>query len=190
MEHPRSRTGAEILLSLAASYEFERRAIVALDGSLDAAQKVLADPSEERFYVHNKSVKAYVLREVYRDLAAGLRERGYPALDTVLQKYRDEQLRIYDLLTEMGGEIRCRAQYALGRLYWDEGQAESALMTWGDTDPAFADVTLTSIRGAITERRRPLDAVPAIDDILGRQTVAERSDLLARIMKFHKWGGR
>jgi hypothetical protein len=190
MEHPRSRTGAEILLCLAASYEFERRTIVALDGSLDAVKRVLADPTGARLYVHNKDVKAYVLREVYRDLAAGLRERGYPALDAVLQKYRDEQLRIYDLLTAMGGEIRCRAQYALGRLYWDEGRAESALLVWRDTDPAFADVVLTGIRGAIIERRRPLDAVPAIDVLLGRQTVSEKTNQLARIMKFHKWDRR
>jgi len=190
LKDPRSRTGAEILLGLAASYEFERRAILALDGSLDVAKAVLADPSEKRFYVHNKSVKAYVVREVYRDLAAGLRDRDYPALDTVLQKYRDEQLRIYDLLIGMGGEIKCRALYALGRLNWDEGQTGPAMEVWKSTDPAFADETLTAIRGAIIERKRPLDAVPRIDAILGRQTAAGKAGLLARIAKFHKWDQR
>jgi hypothetical protein len=190
LKYPRTRTGAEILLGLAASYEFERRAIVALDGSLDAAKIILADPSEDRFYVHNKSVKAYVVREVYRDLAAELRSRDYPALETVLQKYRDEQLRIYDLLIGMGGDIKCRALYALGRLYWDEGQTGLAMEVWKSTDPAFADETLTAIRGAIVERRRPLDAVPRIDDILGRQTAAAKSRLLERIVKFHKWERR
>jgi len=190
LKNLRSRTGAEILLCLAASYEFERRAIAALDGSLEAAELVLADPSGERFYVHNKSVKAYVLREVYRDLAAELRSRDFLSLQTVLQKYRDEQLRIYDLLKGMGGDIECRALYALGRFHWDEGRTEQAMETWKDTDPAFADETLTRIRGAIIERRRPLDAVPRIDDILGRQAAAGKSQLLERIARFHKWKER
>jgi hypothetical protein len=190
LKYPESRTGAEILLGLAASYEFERRAIVALDGSLDAAKKVLADPAEGRFYVHNKDVKAYVLREVYRDLAAELLSRDYPALEPVLQRYRDEQLRIYDLLKGLGGEIRCRALYALGRYHWDEGRTELAMETWKGTDPAFADETLTRIRGAVVERRRPLDAVPRIDAILGQETAAAKSILLERIAKFHKWDRR
>jgi hypothetical protein len=190
LKYPRTRIGAEILLGLAASYEFERRAVVALDGSLEAAQKVLADPSEDRFYVHNKSVKAYVLREVYRDLAAELRSRDFRALETVLRKYRDEQLRIYDLLAGMGGEAKCRALYALGRYHWDEGRTELAMEIWKGTDPAFADETLTQIRGAIIERRRPLDAVPRIDDILGREAAAAKSRQLERITKFHKWDRR
>jgi hypothetical protein len=61
---------------------------------------------------------------------------------------------------------------------------------WKSTDPAFADETLTAIRGAIVERRRPLDAVPRIDAILGRQTAAAKSRLLERIVKFHKWERR
>lgn len=190
LEHRRSRTGAEILLGLAASYEFERRAIVALDGALDAAKTVLADPSEERFFVHNKSAKAYVVREVYRDLVAELRGRDYPALGTVLQKYRDEQLGIYDLLIGMGGEVKCRAQYALGRLYWDEGQTKLAMEIWKATDPAFADETLTWIRSAIIEGRRLSNPVPRIDAILARLGAGEKSVQLARIAKFHKWDRR
>jgi hypothetical protein len=190
LEHPRSRAGAEILLGLAASYEFERRAIVALDGALDAAKTVLMEPANERFYVHNKNVKAYVVREVYLDFAAELRDRGYPALETVIQKYRDEQLRIYDLLIGMGGEIRCRALYALGRLYWDEGRTELAMETWKSTDPAFADETLTCIRGAVIEDRRLGNPVARIDAILDRLAAGEKSDQLARIAKFHKWDRR
>ncbi len=189
-EHPRSRAGVEILLGLAASFEFERRAIIALDGSLDAAKRVLAEPANGPFSVHNKNVKAYVVREVYFDLAAELRDRGYPDLNSVVQKYRDEQLRIYDLLMGMGGEIRCRALFALGRLYWDEGNTGLAMETWKSTDPAFADETLTWIRGAIIEDRRLSNPVARIDAILGQLAAGERSDQLARIAKFHKWDRR
>jgi hypothetical protein len=38
LRNPTTRTGVAILLCLAASYEFERRALLALDGSLDAAE--------------------------------------------------------------------------------------------------------------------------------------------------------
>jgi len=62
--------------------------------------------------------------------------------------------------------------------------------TWKGTDPAFADESLTRIRGAIVERRRPLDAVPRIDAILGQETAAAKSILLERIAKFHKWDRR
>jgi len=190
LRHPRSKTGAEILLGLAATYEFERRAIVALDGALDAARSVLTEPANERFHAHNKNVKAYVIREVYRDLAAELRDLGYPALETVTRKYRDEQLRIYDLLIGMGGRIRCRALYALGRLYWDEGRTEQAMETWKAADPAFADEILTQIRGAIIEDRKLGNPVARIDAIFGRLAAGERSDQLARIAKFHKWDRR
>lgn len=190
MRQPRSKTGAEILFGLAATYEFERRAIVALDGALDAAELVLAEPANERIYVHNKNVKAYVLREVYRDLATELRDLGYPALETVIQKYRDEQIRIYDLLIAMGGEIKCRGLCALGRLYWDEGRTEQAMETWKAADPAFADETLTQIRGAIIEDRKLSNPVARIDDIFSRRAADERAGQLARIAKFHKWDRR
>jgi tetratricopeptide (TPR) repeat protein len=190
LRHARSKTGAEILLGLAATYEFERRAIVALDGALDAAKSVLTEPANERFHAHNKNVKAYVIREVYRDLAAELRDLGYPALETVIQKYRDEQLRVYDLLIEMGGEIKCRALYSLGRLYWDEGRTEQAMETWKSADPAFADGILSQITGAIVEDRKLGNPVARIDTIFGRLAAGERSDQLARIAKFHKWDRR
>ncbi len=190
LRQPRSGTGAEILFSLAATYEFERRAIVALDGALDAAQFVLTEPASEGFHVHNKNVKAYVVREVYRDLVAELRDLGYPDLETVIQKYRDEQLGIYDLLMGMGGRIRCRALCAVGRLYWDEGRTEQAMETWRATDPAFADEILTQIRGAIIEGRRLSNPVARIDDIFGRLAAGDRSEQLARIAKFHKWDRR
>jgi hypothetical protein len=190
LKSPGSRTGAEILLCLAASYEFERRAIIALDESLDAAKQVLADPSDDRFFVHNKDVKAYVLREVYRDLAAELRGRNFASLESVLQKYRDEQLKIYDLLTGMDGEVRCRGQYALGRFYWDEGQADLALNTWKRIDPAFSTWTLTKIRKAMTDRRSPGQVISGIDDILDAEAASYRAGLLDRIEKFNKWKKR
>jgi hypothetical protein len=190
LKNPGSRTGAAILLCLAASYEFERRVIIALDGSLDAAKQVLANPSDDRFFVHNKNVKAYVLREVYRDLAAELRNRNFPSLRSVIQKYRDEQLRIYDLLTGMGGDVKRLAQYALGRLYWDEGQADLAQETWKSIYPVFSNWTLTKIRQAMTDSRNPARVISEIGYILDADAASDRTRLLERIEKFNKWKKR
>ncbi|MBE3041832.1 hypothetical protein IMZ48_04475 [Candidatus Bathyarchaeota archaeon] len=190
LKNPGSRTGAAILLCLAASYEFERRVIIALDGSLDAAKQVLANPSDDRFFVHNKNVKAYVLREVYRDLAAELRNRNFPSLRSVIQKYRDEQLRIYDLLTGMGGDVKCLAQYALGSFYWHEGQADLALNTWKDIDPSFSTGTLNELRKVMAESEGSDHAIAQISDILAAEAASDRSGLLDRIEKFNKWKER
>jgi hypothetical protein len=61
---------------------------------------------------------------------------------------------------------------------------------WKDTDPVFADETLTWIRGAIIEGRRLGNPVPRIDAILGRMAAGEKSVQLERIAKFHKWDRR
>ncbi|MGA2534179.1 MAG: hypothetical protein ABSG19_14220, partial [Candidatus Aminicenantales bacterium] len=190
LNHPRSRTGAEILFCLAASYEFERRAIIALDGSVDAAKSVLADPSEDGFHVYNRSAKSYVLKEVYDDLARELRRRGYASLESVLQKYKDEQLGIYRLLMDMGGDTKSRAQYALGGFYWDEGRADLAMKTWKDIVPSFSTRELNSTRTAMEEIRDPLRLISQINEILARHAASNRGGLLQRIKNFHKWEKR
>jgi hypothetical protein len=189
-KNPRSLTGAEILFGLAASYEFERRALISLDESLHAVKSVLADPLDERFCVYNRSAKAYVLREVYRDLAAGLRRCGFASMGAVLQKYKDEQLRIYDLLMGMGGEIKSRALYALGGFYWDEGQPELALESWKSIDPSFANWCLDGIRGAMTIPTGSMFVYAHINDTLDADAAAHKSGLLDRIELFHKWEKR
>ena len=189
LKSPGSRTGAEILLSLAASYEFERRAVIALDESLDAAKQVLADPSDDRFFVYNKDVKAYVLREVYRDLASELHLRDFLSLDSALQEYREEQLKIYDVLAGMGGAVKSRAKYALGSFYWYEGQTDLALDIWKSIDPVFATGTLSKIKAAM-DGAGLNGVISRIDGILGAEAASDRDGLLDRIKRFHKWEKR
>ncbi len=189
LENSRTRTGTAILLCLAASYEFERRVIAALDGSLDAVKRFLSDGSGESYLVHNKNVKAYVLREVYQDLAAELRLRDYASMDSVLQKYRNEQLEIYDNLIQMGGEARSLALYAQGRLYWDEGEIDLALSVWKGIDPALVSGTAKDVRQALGERDRRL-TLYRIESSLGRAASSDRIRLFERIQRFHKWDNR
>jgi hypothetical protein len=186
LANPRSRTGTAILLGLAASYEFERRALAALDGSLAAAKRVLADPAADTYPVHNKDVKAYVLREVYRDLAAELRRRHYGSMASVLEKYRDKQLEIYDYLVRMGGAARSQALYALGRLYWDEGDPDLAMTMWRSVDPVIAKGTASDVRQALTG----MYPVRMIDYILEREGASDKARLFDRLQRFHKWANR
>jgi hypothetical protein len=186
LKKPESMTGAAILLCLAASYEFERRAIISLDGSLDAAKRVLADPSGSRFPVHNKEVKAYVLREVYRDIASELRIRNIASLGSVLQAYRNKQLEIYDFLMGMDGDIKCRAQYALGRLYWDEGQTNPALNMWKEISPAYSTETLLKIRNVLRIRGNPEQVIAEVSELLSVTDAANSDWLFDRIVGF-RW---
>lgn len=190
LENARTRTGTAIFLCLAASYEFERRVIAALDGSLGAAKQVLADPSDDSYFVHNKDVKAYVLREVYQDLAAELRRRDYASLDSVLQKYRNEQLKIYDNLIRMGGEARSQALYAQGRLYWDEGEINLALTVWKGIDPALVSGTAREVRQALGSERDRRLTLFRIENSLAQAASSDRIGLFERIQRFHKWEKR
>jgi hypothetical protein len=186
LANARTRTGTAILLGLAASYEFERRALAALDRAREAAKRVLADPAGDSYPVHNKSLKAYVLSEVYRDLAAELRRRHFGSMASVLEKYRDKQLEIYDYLVGVGGAARSQALYALGRLYWDESDTDLAMTMWRSVDPALVRGTASDVRQAITG----MSPVRMIDYILERERASDRARLFDRLQRFHKWANR
>jgi hypothetical protein len=189
IEHRRSKAGAEILFALAASYEFEKRAIIALDESMDAARSVLGG-LDYRLSVYNRSAKSYVLREVYRELAAELHRRGFASLESVLQEYRDEQIRIYDWLVRMGGALESRALYALGSLYWDEGQMDLALESWKAIAPSYSTKPLRQVRNIIANGVASDYKISRINDILTSEAAADKSRLLDRIESFHKWKKR
>ncbi|MGZ5479685.1 MAG: hypothetical protein ACXWGZ_08820, partial [Candidatus Aminicenantales bacterium] len=88
LKYSRSRTGTEIMLYLAALYDFERRGLAYLVDSLDEIEAVLAGrPGLAE--VFNKPAKAFVLGEVYRDFVSGVGRSGPDNLDAVLREYRD-----------------------------------------------------------------------------------------------------
>jgi hypothetical protein len=195
-ENPRTRTGAEFLLALASLYDFERRAISYLFDSSEVAQKILLD--KDRFKrAFNQKAKAFVLRRIYEELARAMATRGLESENDLLQLYRSEQIKVYQILMDMGGEERDRALFSLGRVYWGEGLFETARQTWAAIS---GTLTLESYR----EMRRVLDAagskalVPAGNEALIRNIdrVFEREDsqnvgrLWKRLIKYHKWQKR
>ncbi|MCK7470215.1 MAG: hypothetical protein MZU95_04970 [Desulfomicrobium escambiense] len=53
-----------------------------------------------------RATKAFVPREVYRDLILGLGIRTPEDFDALLRRYRGEQARVYGMLMDLGGESR------------------------------------------------------------------------------------
>ena len=189
LRNRRSRTGTEILLCLAALYDFEKRGLAYLADSLDEIEAVL-DNRPGRADVFNKPTKAFVLGEVYRDLVFGIRRRNLEDLDAVLQEYREEQTKIYRLLIDIGGEAANRARYALGGLYWDEGQEYRALKEWKAIDLAYATPILSQLRWIMSLTYGEELVWSRINSVFLEESRKNTAAALERLTKFHLWEKR
>jgi tetratricopeptide (TPR) repeat protein len=196
-ENPRTKTGAEFLLTLASLYDFERRAAAYLLDSYEIAKRILS--GEEKLpRAFSQKAKAYVLKEVCEDLISRMVDRGIKSEDELLSLYRREQERIYQLVIDMGGEERDRALYVLGRLFWDEGKYEEAILRWSEISDFFAFKTYQDIKHALTiydSISIPIsadlpDLVPRINAIFEWESSENDNLLLKRLMDFHKWKKR
>ena len=148
IRNKRTRTGTEILFCLAASYEFESRALLRLEQALDTARLVL-DGAAVAAEVFNPRAKAFVVREVYKELAADLPRLGFDGLDAVLEAYDLEQQKIYEFIAAGAPEARNRAFFALGSLHWAAARWEAAIEKWRAVGPEFAPVVMDQIRQAL-----------------------------------------
>jgi hypothetical protein len=189
LKNPRTRTGAEILFYLASSYDFEKRAIRHLQESLETARAVLAGWRGD-LAVYDKKAKAFVVQEIERELRRELKGLGLSKLDSVRARYADEQIKIYRFLTDMGGDFRNRALYALGEVYWDEGRSDLALNTWKTIDPAFSFGPLDDIRRIKSDTENTVNLVSRISGALSREADFDSSEQFRRLLKFHKWAKR
>jgi hypothetical protein len=196
-ENPRTKTGAEFLLILASLYDFERRAVAYLFDSYDIAKKVLT--GESRFQrAFNQKAKALVIKEICQEFVREIGERGIASEEAVLQEYRNEQIKIYQMLIEMGGGPRDRALYAWGRLCWDEGMYGAAVQKWKEIQDAFAFKTYQEIKPLLTVYDRvsmPVSAdyqalVPKINKIFEWESAENNNLLLKRLIKYDKWKKR
>ncbi len=184
-----SRTGTEIMIYLAALYDFERRGLAYLVDSLDEIEAVLAG-RPGRAEVFNKPAKAFVLGEVYRDFVSGAGRSGPDNLDAVLREYRDEQERIYRLLIDIGGEAANRARYALGGLYWDEGKEDRALKEWQAIDLIFETPALAQLRWIMSLTYGQDLLWSRISAVFREESAKNSAAALERFAKFHLWKNR
>ena len=196
-ENPRTKTGAEFLLILASLYDFERRAVGYFFDSYDIAKKVLSGDS--RFQrAFNQKAKALVIKEISQEFVREIREQGIESEEKVLQEYRNEQIKIYQMLIEMGGGPRDRALYAWGRLCWDEGMYGAAVQKWKEIQDTFVFKTFQEIKHLITVYDSvsiPVfadyqDLVPRINRIFEWESAENNSYLFKRLIKYDKWNKR
>jgi hypothetical protein len=185
-----SLAGREIRFFLASLIDFERRALGYLADSLDLIQDAAAGRAGGRAEVFDKAAKAFVLGQVYRDLAAGLERRGMDAIDDILQEYADEQERIYRSLIAEGGETAGRARFALGGLYWDEKREARALKEWRAIDPAFETPTLNQIRWIMDLTYGQDLSWSRINAVFAEESARNSRAALERCVRFHLWEKR
>lgn len=189
LKNPRTRTGVEILFYLASAYDFEKRAIRHLEESLQIAKAVIAGWRED-LAVYDRKAKAFVVQEIERELRRELRSLGFSTLDSARARYADEQIKIYRFLIDLGGDIRNRALYALGEVYWDGGRSDLALQAWRSVDPSFSCGALDDIRRAMSGTEDTVNLVTRITGALGRTADFESSEQFERLVRFHKWARR
>jgi hypothetical protein len=154
--------------------------------SYEKAKKILS----QKYYkknVFNKKLKSYVIKEIHEELAYELKRRGYASFDEVLDVYRDEQMRVYDLLIRSGGDAKNRGLYMKGCLYWDEGEHELALAEWDRISPTFRSKAVRDIRDILTKSRELSKAVPLINEVFEWESSTNSKRLLDRLLKYHRW---
>ena len=189
--HPRTRTAAEFLFCLAGAYDFEKRVIAYLDRVAAEADDIRGNRVGKN-NVFNPKAKAFVIAETIDALSAGLRERGIPSIEAAIDRYTKEEIAIYDALAELGGEIRNRALFAKGQVFWEEGAPAPAFEIWRKIDdPAFDNQTFLKIRPLLSRRDAAIaGAVPTVTQALTEGSGLGARQMLARQYKFHKWKNR
>jgi hypothetical protein len=139
-----------------------------------------------------------VIKEVCQEFVREIGERGVASEEDVLEEYRDEQVKIYQVLMEMGGRARDRALYAWGRLCWDEGMVGATVQKWKQISDAFAYKTYQEIKHLLTVYDSvsiPIladyqDLVPRINRVLEWESAEDNDSQLKRLIKYDKWKKR
>jgi len=188
-EHQKTKTGIEFLFCLADAYDFEKRTFMYLFDVYQEANDILANRLYKKIF--NLKAKAYVLKEIYEELRSLLEQRGYYSSAMISKKYVAEEAAIYNLLAEMGGDVRNRALFALGTLYWDEAMPGLAFETWRKIDESYSFQTYQAVKSYLSRLGESLnEAVPNITEILTYNSSANDKKILERLLKYHKWKKR
>ena len=189
IRNKRTQTGTEILFCLAASYEFESRAVLRLEQpSTPPVSSWTAPPSPQRF-----SIRAPRLSWCGKSIRSSLRTSSGWVSTAWTRFWRPddrEQGKIYEFIAAGAPEARNRAFFALGSLHWAAARGEAAIEKWRAVGPEFAPVVMGSNPpsslcggdlGVLTDPDRQGPASPGFGG---------SSELLARLKKFHKWAVR
>jgi hypothetical protein len=196
--HPMTETGSELLLILASLYDFEKRALCLLFDAYMPARDILSEKRHETD-VFSQKAKAFVVKGIMEDLLLRLDDRRFGSEEALLKGYEWEQVKIFQLLVDMGGRPRNRALFAWGRMLWEEGRYGEAILKWRAIDGDFAFKTFQEIRHFIsvydsvpvsTAFEGPDSLIPEITRILDWESSENSRRLYKRITEYHKWASR
>lgn len=191
-----TKTGVELMLNLASTYDFERRALDALVESRDDVQRVLAEDGPGPSEAGQVRLKAFVLDKLYREVVDvnGTLGVSFGDLSTLYLRREEE---IYRSVLDMGGEARNRALWLWGRLRWELGDPDNALALWKRVDMShpLASRAFRSIRGVMQRYDQESIAKSArfshdVDEWLMAEAALDRHALLDRHIKFRTWAKR
>ena len=185
-ENPNTKTGAALLLCLASVYDFEKRGIAYLFSAYKEAKKILSKKYTQT-NVFNKKLKAYIIKETFDVLTIELGKKGYILVDEILNKYREEQIRIYKIVKRMGGEERDQALYAEGNLYWDEKNYDLAKQKWKEIDNPDISITFMEIKKVLDNYKNKQKMIQEINSIIHYHSSLDASSQLKRLLGFHRW---
>jgi len=188
-DHPDTLIGIHILMTLASHYEFEKRALEYLYKAYDEAKRYLHQKYKIS-EVFDKKTKCYVIKTMYEKLDREIRKKGYTSVDEIAQKYIEEQIKIYEIVIDMGGESRNRGLYDLACLYWDLNFHDMAIDIWAQIDDSFESDALESIKEALTWLDDTENAYTFIDNILNWHATRGVDQRLKRLLDLGKWNAR
>jgi hypothetical protein len=191
-EHSESRTGKVFLLSLAFHYHFERKALVNLFKAYDDASSYLKGRTRDK-EIHNKKAKCQAIKKVCEELVIELKKRGYNSLKEVLNRYLDEERKIYEMLIERGGEERHIGLFALGCLNWEEMLFDSALEVWNRIEATnVQNQALQEIREVVSRYsgKDMGEIIPQVTAILDYHSHKNNKTLLMRLVQHSHWKSR
>jgi hypothetical protein len=95
------------------------------------------------------------------------------------------------VLIDINGEVRNRALYAWGKLYWGEGKYELAADKWKQVNPSFP--LSSPVYGGIIraiESGGLQKRIKSVNDSLQRESLNHQQILLERNLRFHIWKKR
>jgi hypothetical protein len=175
-----TRIGGEWFLSLAASYDFERRVFSKLmNSSIPRADM----PSRLGAMKGQIGATEPGLGRLRSELYEGMSRAGVTG-EQVESAYIRQQLLIYSHLAQSGGDSRSRSLYAWGRMLWEKGETGAAIMKWKETDPAYSFYgrSYGHMRQWIDlyERTKNPSYLCYIDDLLAQESASDRQALLER----------
>ena len=191
-----TKTGAELMLNLASTYDFERRALDALAESRADVRRVLDEDGPGLSEAGQVGLKAFVLDKLYREVVDlnGTLGVSFGDLSTLYLRREEE---IYRSVMDMGGEARNRALWLWGRLRWEIGDPDNALTLWKrvDTSHPLASRAFSRISGVIQRYDQASIAKSArfandVDEWLKAEAALDRQALLDRHIKFRTWAKR